>query len=62
VGVTGWRFVGVKVGIFVGVEVGVATFFLDQSIGIHETKNISVKIYYLARKLWPSQVWAVCGR
>jgi len=25
-------------------------------------QNISVKIFYLAWKLWASQVWADCGR
>jgi len=41
--------VGVKVGIFVGVEVGVATFFLDQSIGINKTNTFQLNFF---RGLW----------
>jgi len=59
--------VGVKVGIFVGVEVGVATFgsidrYYDTNTFQLKLRHqyISVKISYLACKLWASLVFAVC--
>jgi len=51
------------------VKVGVANF-LDQSIGIDGTNKFQLKFFKhkncgrhrFGRKLWASQIFAVCGR